>query len=83
MCDWNILGTHMEASFPLSRNGVRHLYVVDTGRKWADLVKRSMVTHIELYPREMRGKPTMKSIHMFSHFLSGMLNGCRFPAGLR
>jgi hypothetical protein len=34
------------------------LYVVATGMKWADLVKRSTMTHIELYPREVRGKPT-------------------------
>jgi hypothetical protein len=51
--------------------------------KWADLVKQSMMTHIELYPCEMRGKPTRKSIQMFSHFHSGMLKGCRFPAGLK
>jgi hypothetical protein len=25
MCEWNILGTRMEASFPLSQNGVWHL----------------------------------------------------------
>jgi hypothetical protein len=41
------------------------------------------MTHIELYPREVRGKPTMKSIQIFSHFHSGMLKGCRFPGGLR
>jgi hypothetical protein len=33
------------------------LYVVTTGMKWADLVKWSTMTHIELYPREVRGKP--------------------------
>jgi hypothetical protein len=38
------------------------LYVVATGMKWTDLVKRSTMTHIELYPREVRDKPTMKSI---------------------
>jgi hypothetical protein len=58
------------------------LYVVSTGMKWADLVKRPMMTHIELYPREVRGKPTMKSMQMFSHFHSGMLKGCRFLVGL-
>jgi hypothetical protein len=55
--------------------------MVDAGMKWADLVKRSMMTHIELYPREVRGKPTMKSILMFSHFHSGILKGCRFLVG--
>jgi hypothetical protein len=33
------------------------LYVVNMGMKWADLVNRSTMTHIELYPREVRGKP--------------------------
>jgi hypothetical protein len=51
--------------------------------KWANLVKRFTMTHVELYPRKVRGKPTMKSIQMFSHFHSGMLNGCRFPTGLK
>jgi hypothetical protein len=48
-----------------------------------DFVKRSTMTNIELYPREVRGKPTMKSIQIFSHFHSGMLKGCRFPTGLK
>jgi hypothetical protein len=59
------------------------LYVVAMGIKWADLVKRSTMTHIELYPREVRGKPTMKSMQMFSHFHSGILKGCRFSVGLK
>jgi hypothetical protein len=46
--------------------------------KWADLVKRSMMIHIELYPREVRGKPTMKSMQMFSHFHSRMLKVADF-----
>jgi hypothetical protein len=41
------------------------------------------MTHIKLYPCEVRGKPTMKSIQMFSHFHLGMLKGCRFPTGLK
>jgi hypothetical protein len=51
--------------------------------KWADLVKRSTMTHIELYPHGVRGKPPMKSIQMFSHFHSGMLKGFTFPVGLK
>jgi hypothetical protein len=51
--------------------------------KWADLVKWSTMTHIELYPCEVRGKPTMKSMQMSSHFHSGMLKGCMFSAGLK
>jgi hypothetical protein len=35
-----------------------------------------------LYPHEVRGKPILKSIQMFSYFHSGMLKGCRFLAGL-
>jgi hypothetical protein len=53
------------------------------GIKWADLVKQSMMTHIELYPGEVWDKPTMKYIHMFSHFHMGMLKGCRFSVGLK
>jgi hypothetical protein len=41
------------------------------------------MTHIELYPCEVRGKPTMKSMQMFSHFHLGMLKGSRFPTGLK
>jgi hypothetical protein len=51
--------------------------------KQADLVKRSTMIHIELYPREVQGKPIMKSMQMSSHFHSGMLKGCRFLAGLK
>jgi hypothetical protein len=29
------------------------------------------------------GKPTMKSMQMFSHFHSGMLKGSRFSVGLK
>jgi hypothetical protein len=57
------------------------LYVVATGMKWADLVKRSTMTHIELYPREVRGKPTMKSMQMFSHFHSGDTQGLQVSDG--
>jgi hypothetical protein len=59
------------------------LYVMATSMKWADLVKWSTMTHIELYSREVRCKPTMKSMQMFSHFYSRILKGCRFPAGLK
>jgi hypothetical protein len=51
------------------------LYVVDMGMKWADLFKWFTMTHIELYPHEVRGKPTMKSVQIFSHFHSRMLKG--------
>jgi hypothetical protein len=54
-------------------------YGYEVGR----LSQQSTMTHIELYPREVRGKPTIKFIHMFSHFHSGMLKGHRFPVGLK
>jgi hypothetical protein len=57
--------------------------LVDTGIKCVDFVRRSTMTHIEFYPRDVRGKPIMKSIQMFSHFHSGMLKGCEFLMGLR
>jgi hypothetical protein len=57
--------------------------VWDGGMKWADLVKRSTMIHIELYPREVRGKPTIKSMQMYSHFHLGMLKGYGFLAGLK
>jgi hypothetical protein len=41
------------------------------------------MTHIELYPCEVWGKPTIKSMQIFFHFHSGMLKGCRFSAGLK
>jgi hypothetical protein len=59
------------------------LYVVAMGMKWADLVKRYTMTHIELYRHEVRGKPMMKSMRMFSHFHSRILKGCRFLTGLK
>jgi hypothetical protein len=37
----------------------------------------------EANPREVRDKPTMKSIQMFSHFHSGTLKGYKFWAGLK
>jgi hypothetical protein len=59
------------------------LYVMVMGMKWVDLVKRSTMTHIELYPHEVRGKPMMKSMQMFFHFHLGILKGYRFPVGLK
>jgi hypothetical protein len=51
------------------------LYVVDTGIKWADLVKQSTMIHMELYPREVRSRPTMKPTHMFFSFPLGNAQG--------
>jgi hypothetical protein len=53
------------------------------GYKMSLLSQLIQMTHIELYPREVRGKPTMKPTQMFSHFHSGMLRGCRFLVGLK
>jgi hypothetical protein len=38
------------------------LYLVPTGIKWADFIKRSTITHIKSCPREVRGRPIMKSM---------------------
>jgi hypothetical protein len=38
------------------------LYVVCTGRKWAVLVNRLMITQMESCLREVLGKPMIKSI---------------------
>jgi hypothetical protein len=51
--------------------------------KWADIVKESTMTHIELYPHGVRGKFTRKSMQLFFYFHSRMLKGCRFSAGLK
>jgi hypothetical protein len=37
-------------------------YMVFTGIKWATLVSLSTITHIESYPVDVRGRPTMKSM---------------------
>jgi hypothetical protein len=58
-------------------------YVIWTGRKCADLVSRSTMTHIESNPFEVLGKPTIKSILISSHFQDGMSNGCNSPADFK
>jgi hypothetical protein len=49
--------------------------------KWATLVRRSTMTHIESYPAWVRGNSTMKSISISFHFHSGIFKGCSNPAG--
>src|SRR6185312_9332920 len=39
--------------------------------KWADLVSRSTITHMESCPFCVLGKPTTKSIPISSHFQTG------------
>jgi hypothetical protein len=44
----------------------------------------SQAVHDDPYrAREVRGKLTMKSMQIFSHFHSRTLKGCRFLAGLK
>jgi hypothetical protein len=50
--------------------------------KRADLVSQSMITQMELNLWPVRGRPTMKSILMSSHFQVGILRGCNNPACL-
>ena len=45
--------------------------VVLTGRKYADFVNLSTITHMESYPLCVLGNPTIKSIAIRSHFHSG------------
>src|SRR5207237_5220325 len=58
-------------------------YLVFTGMKWAVLVSRSTITHMESYPFCVRGKPTMESMWRSPHFHKGIANGCSCPADLR
>src|SRR5207253_7692221 len=48
-------------------------YVSLTGMKWATLVRRSTITHMESYPDWVRGNPTIKSMLISSHFHSGVM----------
>jgi hypothetical protein len=57
-------------------------YVVFTRMKWATLVSLTIITHIESYAVDVRGRPTMKPIPIYSHFHSGILSGRNKPAGL-
>jgi hypothetical protein len=41
------------------------------------------MTHMKLYPREVRGKLIMKSMQVSSPFHLGMLKGCRFSLGFK
>ena len=52
-------------------------YLVSTRRKWADLVRRSIMTQIESYPFAVWGKPITKSIEISSYFQTGIGKGCR------
>jgi hypothetical protein len=56
-------------------------YVFLTDRKWADLVSRSMITHIESLPFWVIGSLVIKSILISSHFHLGTDNDCNRPAG--
>ena len=49
--------------------------------KCADFVYRSTITHIASWPFFVLGRPTMKSIVIWSHFHSGISSGCSSPPG--
>jgi hypothetical protein len=51
--------------------------------KWAVLVSRPTITQIESCFQGVRGKPTMKSMLMSSHFHAGIDKGCIWPAVFR
>jgi hypothetical protein len=44
--------------------------------KWADFESRSTITQIESNLWAVKGRPSMKSILISSHFHFGMLSGC-------
>jgi hypothetical protein len=52
------------------------------GIKWTTLVRRSIMTQIELWPRSDLGRPVIKSVPTSSHFHMGTFKGCIRPAGL-
>ena len=56
-------------------------YVILIGKKCADLVNLSTITHTTSCPLVVLGKPTTKSMEICSHFHSGISIGCRTPAG--
>jgi hypothetical protein len=51
------------------------------GMKCADLVSRSTTTHIASLLRKVMGRPVIKSMHISSHFQSGISSGFNNPAG--
>jgi hypothetical protein len=52
-----------------------------TGMKCSDLEIPSTITRIESNLRAVKGKPTIKSVLMSSHFHYGILSGCNNPPG--
>jgi hypothetical protein len=51
--------------------------------KWVVLVSLSMITQMESFFLAVRGKPTMKSILMSSHFHEGIDKGWSTPADFK
>jgi len=52
------------------------------GIKWAAFMSLSITTQIAYLPLGERGKPTTKSMILFSHFLIEITNGFNNPVGL-
>jgi hypothetical protein len=76
------LGTpcNLNTSFIYNGTNSSAELVIFIGMKCADLVSRSTTTHIASLPQGVRGKPTIKSIVMCSHFRSGISRGFNKPA---
>ncbi|KAJ0512047.1 hypothetical protein HanIR_Chr11g0558861 [Helianthus annuus] len=51
------------------------------GKKWADLVSLSTITHIVSFPFLVLGNLVIKSIVTHSHFHSGSSGCCSKPDG--
>ena len=72
---------------PCNRTNFFHIFSANTsvdcatlyGMKCADLVSRSIITQIVLFPFGLRGKAVTKSIVTCSHFHSDIDNGCKGP----
>jgi hypothetical protein len=84
LSDTIFLGTPCRHTIRDIYNSVRVAldYIILTGMKWATLVNLSTITNIESYPACVLGNLSMKSTLIYSHFHSGIFNGCNNLAGL-
>ena len=58
-------------------------YILLTGRKCADLISRSTITHIESKPFDVLDRPMIKSILISSNFQARIGNGYNSPTDLK
>ena len=77
-CPWRLTISLTNNS---ARGNVCILSPVFMGIKWADLIRRSTMTHMTLFPFLVLGSFEIKSMVICSHFHSGISNGCNNPRG--